>query len=83
MTVEFDGRHYDIVMASDVIRDGMGLELWDVAPAPGRGLVAEAFWSDTDGVLTFTGSDLPVPFEVLEHFAAQVRPRLTPVQNAE
>lgn len=81
--MEFDGRHYDIVMASDVIRDGMGLELWDVAPTPGRGLVAEAFWSDADGTLTFTGNDLPVPFEALEHFVAQVRPRLTAVETVE
>jgi hypothetical protein len=38
------GRWYTTTLASDVqTRDGMGLELDDVAPAPGRGTVLEAF----------------------------------------
>jgi hypothetical protein len=36
----FGGRWYTTTLASDVhTRDGMGLELDDVAPAPGRGTV--------------------------------------------
>ena len=51
----FGGRWYGATVASDVLtRDGLGLELDDIGPAPGRGLVLEAFRDDTTGQTTFT-----------------------------
>ncbi len=44
----FGGRYYSVTKFSDVHeRDGYGWELDDVAPAPGRGTVLEAFFDDT------------------------------------
>lgn len=75
----FAGRHYATTLASDVsTRDGLGLELEDVGPAPARGLVLEAFQDDTSGLFTFTAfvAD-PLPFELVEQFVAEARRGLT------
>lgn len=74
----FRGRWYSTTVASWVSgRDGLGLELDDVAPAPGRGPVLEAFRDDTTGDLTFTAyvAD-PLPFELVEQFIAEARHEL-------
>jgi hypothetical protein len=58
----------------------MGLELDDVAPAPGRGTVLEAFHDDTTGELTFTAyvTD-PLPLDLVEQFIVEARRRLPPI----
>ncbi|GAA3600919.1 hypothetical protein GCM10022223_15740 [Kineosporia mesophila] len=75
----FGDRYYSVVMASDVgDRDGIGLELEDVAPAPGRGLVMEVFRDDDSGMSTlrcFTSD--PLPLELVERFLAQAQESLT------
>ena len=75
----FAGRYYATTLASDVAtRDGLGLELEDVGPAPGRGRVLEAFQDDTTGLFTFTAfvAD-PLPFPLVEQFVGEARRRLT------
>jgi hypothetical protein len=75
----FGGRHYAATLASDVAtRDGLGLELEDVGPAPGRGLVLEAFQDDTTELFTFRAflAD-PLPFALVEQFVEEGRRRLT------
>ena len=65
-------------MASDVINDGMGLELTDLGSSE-SGPVLEAFWHD-DGI----GFDFmahhatTLPFEVVERFVAAARKNLPP-----
>lgn len=46
---EFGNRKFTLLMASDVIRDGVGLELRDAVTDE---LVAEVFYSDADGGMT-------------------------------
>jgi hypothetical protein len=72
------GRWYTTTLASDVAaRDGIGLELDDVAPAPGRGLILEAFHDDTTREWTFTAHVTdPLPFELVERFIIEARARL-------
>jgi hypothetical protein len=75
----FAGRYYAATLASDVAtRDGLGLELEDVGPPPGRGLVLEAFQDDTTELFTFTAfiTD-PLPFALVEQFVAEARRTLT------
>jgi hypothetical protein len=62
----FDGRHYLDTWFSDVAtRDGYGWELEETGPS-GRGVVLEAFWDDTTGLLTFTAvANEPLPFRLL------------------
>lgn len=66
---------------SDVAtRDGYGWELDDVAPAPGRGTVLEAFLDDTTGSFTFwaRGGDVILPFALVEHFVSKARKGVPP-----
>jgi len=80
---EADGRFSKITRASDVVRDGMGLELEDVASAPGEGPLAEAFWHDPDGRFTFTVySKDPLPFALIKWFVAKARQLLPPAAEA-
>lgn len=69
-------REFEILMASDIVRDGMGLECWEVSPE--NRLVLEAFWRDTDGQFTFSAFEPDLPFELLEEFLLQARKRLPP-----
>jgi hypothetical protein len=81
----FDGRYYAVTQFSDVAtRDGFGWELDDVAPAPGRGTVLEAFWDDTTGLFTFwaRGGDAVLPFALVEHFVAEARKHVPPTTDA-
>jgi hypothetical protein len=75
----FGGRWYATTLASDVFtRAGIGLELEDVGPAPGRGSVLEAFRDDTTGQVTFTAHVTePLPFDLVEQFVSEARRRLT------
>jgi hypothetical protein len=78
---EFDGRQFEVVMASDLDRDGMALELTDLADESGVGPVLEAFWHDSE-----PGSDFIVhrstvlPLPVIERFVEEARRRLPPAQ---
>jgi hypothetical protein len=74
------GRWYATTLASDVhARDGMGLELYDVAPAPGRGAGLEAFHHDASGEITFAAHvNDPLPLKLVEQFIAEAR-RLPPL----
>jgi hypothetical protein len=69
-------------MASDVIRDGMGLELTDLGSSD-TGPALEAFWYD-DG----TGFDFIVhqagtlPFAVVERFVAAAKRSLPPTKES-
>lgn len=69
----FGGRWYATTLASEVLtRDGIGLELDDVASALGRGPVLEAFHDDTTGALTFTAHVTdPLPLELVEQFIGE------------
>ena len=75
---EHEGRTFEVVLASDVINDGMRLELTDLGSSE-SGPSLEAFWHD-DG----SGFDLIVhhaitlPFAVVESFVAAARRHLPP-----
>jgi len=72
---EHKGVRYTTVVASDLVRDGVGLELhWhfdrqDV-------VVAEIFACDKDGSWTLSTFDCDVPLEVIEEFIAEAKARL-------
>lgn len=72
--VEIAGQSYEVVVGSDIQRDGMYLEAWNEAKA----VIAEVFYSDQDGTMTFTGyfPDLPLPF--VEWMICHAKARLTP-----
>ena len=68
MVVEFSR-----IVASDVDRDGLGLELWQ-----GEKQVAEIFRSDRKRELTITLWEENLPLEIIDGFIADAKNRLLP-----
>jgi hypothetical protein len=63
MLFEVENRRYEIITASDVIRDGLGCELWD---ADKNQMLVEIFRNDNLKKIQFNSSEMDVPFEVIE-----------------
>lgn len=71
----FEGRHYRLTLASTP--ETMDLELDDVGPAPGRGLIALASCDDTSHELTVrVFTDAQPPMDMLDRFLATARAEL-------
>ncbi|ONI67713.1 hypothetical protein BWI15_31970 [Kribbella sp. ALI-6-A] len=75
-----EGRYYALTVFSEVSkRDGLGVELEDVAPAPGRGLAMVIFRDDSTGIpVVSTTTYLAVPGEVVTRFTEYALRRLLP-----
>jgi len=75
MDREHKGVRYTTLVASDIERDGMGLELHrhaqnqDVA-------IAEIFLSDKNGSWTLNTFDSDVPLELIEQLISEAKTRL-------
>lgn len=77
MIASFRGRRYTCTLASDVERDGMGLEVSDASEPP-PSVVLEAFYSDRTGEMSFTAHRPQLPLEMIEWFVKLARERLPP-----
>jgi hypothetical protein len=67
-----EGRWYSPTVASDP--DGLAVELDDVGPAPGRGVVMDAHRHFTTGEYTFAYyAKERLPLEVVERFVGEAR----------
>jgi len=76
---EHEGRNFE---ASDVINDGMDLELTELG-SPGGGPVLEAFWHDDGSGFDFMcHAAVGLPFAVVERFVDAARKRLPPTEQA-
>jgi hypothetical protein len=71
----FEGIEYELVLASDLERDGMMLEVCDVSAQP-KEQVLEVFYSDVSGAMTLTTFDHSVPLGLVEIIMAEARKRL-------
>ena len=79
---EFEGKLFEVVMASDLDRDGMALELTDLSDAPGVGPVLEAFRHDSRPGFDFTvHRSTSLPFSLVERFVEEARRRFPPVDS--
>ena len=66
---EADGRRFEVLMASNVDRDGMALELTDLDQERGPGHALEIFWSDAESTFTFFAHRaIDVPLDILSRF---------------
>ncbi|WP_050577523.1 hypothetical protein [Sinorhizobium arboris] len=61
--IEIDGRRFRLIRGSDVQRDGMYLELSDT---DAQKALAEVFYSDETGRMTFWAREEDIPFEAVE-----------------
>ena len=71
----FAGHSYRAGMASDLIRDGMSLEL---SKQDGE-VVAEVFYSDATATMTFTTHRPDLPLEAAEWLIQEAKACLSPV----
>ena len=77
-----EGRNFEVVMASGVINDGMGLELTDLGSAE-SGPALEAFWHDDGSGFDFIAHHAGnLPFAVVERFVAAARKTLPPADES-
>jgi len=74
--MEIAGQNYQVVIGSDVDRDGMFLEVTDDATA----LVAVLFYSDRDGSMTLTAHRPDVPLPLIEWMIGEGKKRLPPAK---
>lgn len=74
MIVEIGGLKYECIRGSDIIRDGIYLEL---STSDGQ-WVLEIFYSDQTGKMTLSGPAAPLSLEVVEWVIAQAKVRLPP-----
>ena len=63
MELKIDNKNYKAIIASDVNRDGIGLEIWDTETDK---LIIEIFRADTDQRIDFYSEKITVPIELIE-----------------
>ena len=73
---EHDGKRYQFIRGSDVLNDGMYLEVCD-EEEPGD-VILFAFWSDANDDFTFTAYREKLPFSLVELFVQEARASLPP-----
>jgi len=75
--VKIGERSFRYQMGSDLQRDGMFLELLENEDLDA---LAEVFYSDMDGSMTFTTYVKDLPLEAIERLIAEGRRRLPPTK---
>jgi hypothetical protein len=77
MHFDHQGSHYQMIRASDLNRDGMGLELLS-----GGRTIAEVFHSDVSGDFTISLFQQELPLVVIERLIAEARIALLPARES-
>jgi hypothetical protein len=72
--IEILGQIYGVTVGSDIQRDGLYLEVENAAKA----VLAEVFYSDHDGSMTFTSYQPDLPLPLVEWLIAHGKERLPP-----
>ena len=78
--MKFDDRTFEIMIASDLVRDGMSLEVWETIDGR-RAQVAEVFYSDVTGRFAFSAFDECLPLGLVEIMSRMARERLVPAKE--
>ncbi len=83
MLLEYDNHKYEILFGSDVINDGVYLEMNDITDGVigDAKFVLFAFFSDADSRCTFHSFKEELPFPLVETFVQEVRKRLFPKEG--
>jgi hypothetical protein len=78
--MHFAGRTFSSLIASDVVRDGMSLEIWECVTGEEK-LVGEVFFSDETQQLSVSLFEESLPLELIEFMGREARERLVLVQE--
>jgi hypothetical protein len=70
---EYEGRKFEVVMASDVINDGMGLELTDLGAPESRPILEVSWHGDGSRFDFICHGAVSLPFDVVERFMNEAR----------
>ena len=73
MIFEVEKKNYEVIIASDVQRDGLGAELWDKEK---NELIAEIFRNDYLKTVSFYCKKCDLPFEVIERLIKEFDKRV-------
>ncbi len=76
--IEVGVRRFGLIRGSDVQRDGMYLELSDTGAGKA---VAEVFYSDETGQMSFSAYEEDVPLEAIELLIERSKQRLPPAAS--
>jgi hypothetical protein len=76
MQFDHQGRHYHMIRASDLKRDGMSLELHS-----GSRAVAEVFYSEVTREFTISVFEQDLPLAVIEQLISSARVGLLPAER--
>jgi hypothetical protein len=68
---------YSVLVASDIVRDGLGVELWDNE----HNLVVEVFRCDANNTVLLNTFNNDVPLNVLQSLIQFARERLEPFED--
>jgi hypothetical protein len=71
------GHRYSTQVASDVVRDGLGVELLSES----GDVVAEVFRSDRDRTVMLSTFSYDIPLEAIDTLLARARQRLDPFED--
>lgn len=63
MELKIDNKDYKLIIANDVFRDGIGLEIWDTETDK---MIIEIFRADSDQRIDFFTEKVTVPIELIE-----------------
>jgi hypothetical protein len=75
--VPMNQRSYKLQFASDIVRDGLGVELID----EGFNVHAEVFRCDKDHTVVFSAFSKDIPFAQIERLIAVARAELPPFED--
>lgn len=78
--MNFNGIEYEFARGSDIVRDGMYLELTMANTDPVLQL-AEVFYSDVTHQFTLTCFEPNIPLEVIETLIEQAKKLLPPIEK--
>nr|WP_320117450.1 hypothetical protein [uncultured Marinifilum sp.] len=63
MKLTIDKKEYELIIASDVIRDGIGLEIWEKSS---NSMIVEIFRNDSKRQIEFFSEKVDVPLDLIE-----------------
>ncbi|MCV3767559.1 hypothetical protein [Rhizobium sp. TRM95796] len=76
-TLTFGSRVFETAIASDLVRNGMSLEAWEILGDKTE-QVAEVFYSDVEKSFSFSAFEEGLPLGLIEFMSSEARVRLSP-----
>jgi hypothetical protein len=73
----FGGRVFETAISSDLVRDGMSLEAWEILGDKTE-QVAEVFYTDVEKSFAFSAFEENLPLGLIEFLSSEARVRLSP-----